>query len=156
MSIAARLKWYLGQNHIPYDCIEHHHSSTSLESAAEAHIPSHQVAKSVLLEDERGYLNAVLPADRHIELTQIREQLRRNLQLAGEPEIGRIFFDCELGAIPALSVPYGIPCVIDRAMLETDDVYIESGDHENLVHLTAADFARINSKAQTARFSMLD
>ena len=154
MSIATRLEWYLNKNHVDYDCVAHEHSRSSLESARGASVDEHRVAKCVLLEDERGYVNAILPADEYVNLASLQRELDRKLEFASEYEIGEIFFDCELGAIPALTIPYGIPTVIDRSMLDLPEIYFESGDHETLVHLSGAEFARVMADATPARFAI--
>jgi len=153
MSLAKRLEWYLGQNHVDYVCVRHEHSDTQLEAAQQCHVPSWQVAKCVLLEDERGYVNAVLPANRRIRISSLREQLERNLELAGEEEIEDIFFDCDPGAIPGITAAYGIPSVIDRQLLDSDEIFIEGGDHESLVHMSGDDFVRLTSDSMMASFS---
>jgi Ala-tRNA(Pro) deacylase len=150
--IATRLKWYLGKQHVQYECILHPHSKSSLESARRAHVAEGRVAKCVLLEDERGYVTAVLPANQQIDLDHLRHLLSRELELASEAELGSIFFDCELGAIPGLTKPYNIPMVIEESLLE-HEVYVESGDHETLVHLSRQDFALLTADATAAHFA---
>lgn len=154
MTMATRLHWYLGKNHAHYDTIRHAHSSSSRQSAMEAHVDEDRVAKCVLLEDERGYLNALLPANRFVSLKRICEELDRDLEFATEGEIGDIFFDCEIGAIPGMAAPYGIPSVVDQSLLDQPEVYLECGDHETLVHLTHTEFARIMADAMTLRFAV--
>jgi len=108
MAIARRLKWYLDSHGLDYELVHHPHSATSLETAEAAALPEGRLAKSVLLEDERGYLLAVLPASCRVELGAIRQQLRRRMELASEAELGDLFRDCELGAVPAAGAAYGI------------------------------------------------
>ena len=77
MAIAARLKWFLDSRGARYELIPHAHTSTSLAAARAAHVPGERVAKSVLLEDERGYVMAVLPASERVELGKLNAALRR-------------------------------------------------------------------------------
>ena len=67
MTIARRVRWFLESRNVEYELLPHGHSSTSLESARAAHVPAERVAKCVLLEDEMGYLMAILPASCRIE-----------------------------------------------------------------------------------------
>jgi len=153
MSMATRVRWYLSQKNLPYDCVSHAPSHTSLESARGARVSGGDVAKCVLLEDDLGYVNAVLPADRKLEIDAVCDLLDRELELASEREIGEIFFDCALGAIPAVTAPYGIPTVVERDLFRHGEVYFESGDHENLVHMTGSDFKRLMAGARAAHIS---
>ncbi len=43
-----------------YDMVKHSHSATAIESAQLAHIPGHQLAKAVVLEDANGYVVSVI------------------------------------------------------------------------------------------------
>ena len=135
MAIATTLKYYLEDHHIEYDMIHHDHSSTSLESAHTAQVPSHQVAKAVVLEDEGGYVVSVLPSSHRLDLQWVNESLGRHLEMAKEDKLPDLFQDCEVGAVPALSNAYGIDVIWDDQLTSSSELYIEAGDHENLIHL---------------------
>jgi Ala-tRNA(Pro) deacylase len=156
MAIAARLKWYLDANGVQYDIVPHPHTASSHETAAAAHIPEDQLAKSVVLEDEQGYVLAVLPASRRVAIGELREQLNRSVELATEGELGELFEDCETGAIPAVGAAYGIPSVVDDALLEALEIYFEAGDHEDLVHMRGEEFLGLLSGSPHGRFSYPD
>ena len=74
MSIASRVEHYLVEQGVEFDVISHPYSSTSMESAQLAHVPGDCIAKSVVLEDDRGYVLAVLPASCPVErISQCRD-----------------------------------------------------------------------------------
>jgi Ala-tRNA(Pro) deacylase len=148
MSIAKRLKWYLDSNGISYECVHHARTRTSLASAREAHVPASELAKCVLLEDERGYVLAVLPASCRLDFDKIEERLHRRLELASEPELRRIFRDCATGAVPAFGNLYGVPTLLDNRLLQPAEVFFEAGDHEDLVHLSGLAFRALLSDAE--------
>jgi Ala-tRNA(Pro) deacylase len=143
MAIAITLKSYLDAHHVPYDVIEHHHSQTALEAAHSAHVPGHQVAKAVVLEDENGYVVSVVPSTNRLDLEWVSETLGRHLEMAEERELRALFQDCELGAVPALSNAYGLDVVWDDQLNAVSDIYIEAGDHEHLVHIKGDDFRQL-------------
>ena len=143
MSIAKRLKWYLGARNVEYAVLSHEPTRSSLDSAKAAHIPSGRLAKCVLLEDERGYLLAIVPASRRIDLDAIEKQLHRHLELASEAELRLLFPDCELGAIPPAGAAYNIPTLIDDALSKMPDVFLEAGDHEQLIHMSGSAFRHL-------------
>jgi Ala-tRNA(Pro) deacylase len=156
MAIAARLKWYLDANGVEYDVIPHPHTASSHETATAAHVPEDQLAKSVVLEDDQGYLLAVLPASRRVSIGELQEQLNRTVELASEGELNELFEDCETGAIPPVGAAYGIPSVVDDALLEASEIYFEAGDHEDLVHMRGEEFLGLLSGAPHGRFSRPD
>ncbi len=147
MSLATRVRWYLDSHHIEYDVVHHEHSTTSLDSGRKANVPPGRVAKGVLLEDERGYVLALIPAACRLEFAAIEDVVHRRLELAGEPELADIFGDCEPGAVPALGDAYNVPMLVDDSLLGLPDLYFEGGDHEDLVHVGAEAFRELVKKA---------
>jgi prolyl-tRNA editing enzyme YbaK/EbsC (Cys-tRNA(Pro) deacylase) len=61
MAIAITLKSYLEGHNVEYDTVEHPHTESAVDSAKSAHVPAHQMAKAVVLEDNAGYIVSVLP-----------------------------------------------------------------------------------------------
>ncbi len=151
MSLATRVQWYLDSHHIDYEIVHHQHSSSSLDSGAKAHLPAGRVAKCVLLEDERGYVLAVLPAACRLSFRAIGDLLDRRLELATEAELGAVFGDCEVGAVPAVGAAYNVPMLIDESLLRMPDLYFEGGDHQDLVHVAAPAFQEMVRNAPHGR-----
>ncbi|NIP18590.1 MAG: deacylase [Xanthomonadales bacterium] len=143
MAIANTLKSYLVEHNVEYDVVHHAHSETALEAAHSAHVPSHQVAKAVVLEDEKGYVVSVLPSTNRLDLDWVNETLGRHLEMAQESELPELFKDCELGAVPALSGAYGLQVIWDDQLKSAPDIYIEAGDHENLIHMRGESFREL-------------
>jgi Ala-tRNA(Pro) deacylase len=153
MSIPTRLTSYLDERGTRYEICMHKHSRSSAETARAAQVPPHQLAKSVLVEDETGCVMVVLPADRNVQLGQLAHLLdRRQLRLADEARIAAIFADCDRGAVPALGMPWGVPTVIDDELESNEVVYMESGDHEQLLRLSSDQFHELMLAAQHGHF----
>jgi Ala-tRNA(Pro) deacylase len=140
MSIASTVSNYLAEHDVDYDVLMHPHTATSSESAEASHVPGTRLAKSVILEDDQGYLMVVLPANRQVDLGELHRQLNRNLGLATEHELGSLFSDCEIGALPAVGPAYGLETVVDDMLAEQPEIYFEAGDHEQLIHVSAETF----------------
>lgn len=154
MSIAPRLRWYLEAQGVRYELVPHPHSASSAETARGAAVPPETLAKPVLLEDEQGYVMALVPASCRVDLRSLSEQLNRELTLAGEREMAPLFHDCEQGALPALGSPYRIPTVYDDALAGLREVCFEAGDHEDVVRMAGAEFVRLLAGARHGRFSV--
>jgi len=95
----------------------------------------------------------VLPASCHLRLGELQDYLARPIGLATEKEVGQLFDDCELGAIPAVGIPYGMEMIVDDSLSEQPDVYFEAGDHMSLIHVNAMAFQRLTADARHGRFS---
>ena len=140
MSIAMTVSDYLAEHDVAYDVLTHPHTATSGETAEASHVPGTRLAKSVILGDDMGYLMVVLPSNRQVDLGELHRQLNRNLGLVTESELGRLFTDCETGALPAMGPAYGLETVVDDLLAEQPDIYFEAGDHEQLIHVSAEVF----------------
>lgn len=152
MSIAPQLRQYLDEAKADYEIIDHQPTQSALDSARSANIPAECVAKAVLLDtDEEDHLLAVIPADRKVELSELRSELGRKPRLADEAEIGKVFRDCEVGAVPP--VGYGVTTIIDDSLDRQRDVYFEAGDHKSLVHMNRDQFSRLTKDARHGQFS---
>ena len=153
MGIALTLQEYLDWEDLDYELIRHPYTASSLYSAEVAHIPGKQLAKSVVLGDENGYLLAVIPATNYIEFSYIQQQLNRNFSLASEEDLTYMFDDCVEGAVPPLGDAYGYEVILDSSLAGLSDVYFEAGSHTELVHLSGYDFRGLMSNAVQGVFS---
>lgn len=153
MSIAASVDRYLSRTGVPYDLVPHQRTSNSSQSAQAAHVSGNQLAKCVMLQDDRGYVMAILPASHRLDVDAVDEQLGRSLSIAREDDLTAMFRDCEPGAMPPLGKAYGLEAVVDEDLLQADDVYFEAGDHLALVHVSGMDFLKLMGDAPLASIS---
>jgi len=143
MAIASTLSNYLTTMGTSYDVVQHRPTMTSMEAALSAQVPGDQYAKSVLLEDDTGYVMAVIPATHRVKISKVGKILDRHLNLADEWELKDLFVDCKLGAIPATGPAYGVETIWDDSLAEQSDVYFDAGDHEEMVHISGLGFKEL-------------
>ncbi|TXL66930.1 aminoacyl-tRNA deacylase [Zeimonas arvi] len=153
MSIPSRLSRYLDRRGAHYQVSTHDYSRSSAETARTAHIPPHQLAKSVVLEDDRGWVVAVVPADSRVMIGRIAELLgRERLRLADEDRIAMLFEECDRGAVPPLAMAWGLPTLVDEDLGSVDVVYMEGGDHECLLRMSREEFREAMAEAIQGHF----
>lgn len=153
MPVSSSLRSFLDAQGIQYEVLEHPRSVSAPRTAAAAHVPGARLAKSVLLEDEQGYVVAVVPSTRRVDLARLHRHTHRMLGLAVEEEIAALFEDCDPGAIPAVGAAYGIKTVVDDSLRDQPDIYFEAGDHEALIHLSQQQFNSLMSGADHGSIS---
>jgi Ala-tRNA(Pro) deacylase len=153
MGIASTVREYLDEAGVDYELIHHSYSPNSRKAADAAHVSPDNLAKPVMLEDERGYLMAVVPASRRVELASLERQLGRRLVLATERELQDLFSDCSKGAVPAVGQAYGVEVIWDDCLASCTDVYFEAGDHTDLVRMTGKEFTFLMSRRAHGRIS---
>jgi len=156
MAISARLRWFLDASGVDYEVLPHPHSRYSAETARRSRVPLRSLAKPVLLEDEQGFLLAIVPAAFRVDVERLSRQLGRPLALATEAEIEEVFFDCEAGAIPAIGTPYRVPTVYDESLTALPEVYFEAGDHDDVVHMSGEAYLELLADCIHGRFARRD
>lgn len=143
MPMSLALQHYLRDHDIAYETLSHRRTSSSLNSAAAAHVPASKLAKPVILEDDTGYVMAVIPATEHLKIGRLNQTLQRHMGLATETELRKLFSDCETGAIPPIGQAYQMETVVDDSLLQCNDVYFEAGDHTELIHVKGSSFRHL-------------
>jgi Ala-tRNA(Pro) deacylase len=129
---------------IPYRFISHSEAYTAPELAASIHIPGRKVAKVLLVWADGEYVMAVLASHHHLDLTQFAQVIRaRQLLLAKEWEVGKLFPDCEIGAMPPLGNLYGLRVYVDMSLAVEPLIYFPAGSHHEVVEMHHEDFARL-------------
>jgi Ala-tRNA(Pro) deacylase len=153
MSVPETVASFLRNNDVEFELVSHRRTSHSMETAQAAHIPGNRIAKAVLLEDGDRYVMAVLPASHRLDPDAVAELLACDIHFVEEEDFGMLFRDCRVGAIPPVGPAYGIKTVVDDAILRLPDVYLESGDHEHLIHVEQDAFMRMMGAADHGHIS---
>lgn len=156
MTIAATLQRHFDDQNVTYQVVTHPATGSSTETAQASHISGNRIAKAVVLSDDGGYLLAVVPASHHLRLEWVEQVVGRTLTMASEQDAGRLFPDCDVGAIPPVGQAYGQDVVLDESLAGLDEVYFEGGDHRSLVKVTGDAFTRLMGSARRGTISAHD
>ena len=140
MGIALTLQQYLDDHHIDYDVLVHKRTHCSEDTLRASHVPGDRLAKGVVLTREGGFVVAVVPACAQVRLETIERMLHCRVSMASEEEIGELFPDCDMGAVPPVPEDYAVEALIDDSLEQQPDVYLEGGDHRSLIHLSGEQF----------------
>lgn len=153
MTIAKKVGDFMADSGVEFDLVSHERTESSSRTASAAHVKGEHLAKTVVLHDGERYVLGIVPSTHRVELDTLGKLLKRRLTLASEAETARLFEDCALGADPPIGPAYGLPVVVDEALMDKDDIYFEGGDHETLVHVSANGFESLMREAERGRFS---
>jgi Ala-tRNA(Pro) deacylase len=143
MSIATTVSDALAFEEVDFDILSHTPTYTAAATARRAGIDPEKLAKAVLLKDANGYLLAVVPANRAIDLPALRRELHRPLDIAEERDLDDLFCDCSVGSVPPIGTWYRVPTVVDTCLRQQPDIYFEAGDHRSLVHVSESVFEQL-------------
>lgn len=139
---ATKLKTFLNAHGIKYVTIDHSPAYTAPEVAASLHIAGRDFAKTVIVEIKGEMAMVVLPANRKIILSDLREMLAdHSLRLASEDEFRERFPDCELGAMPPFGNLYGLKVYVAQSIAEEAEIAFNAGTHREVIKMRFSDFA---------------
>jgi Ala-tRNA(Pro) deacylase len=144
---------YLRNCRVPFETLLHGPMPSATRVAHSLHVPGRQVAKSVLLRAGEGYVLAVLPATHRVDLGRIGEVLAaRDIRLATEDELERVFVDCERGAVPPFGKLYGVPTVVDTTLAGCAEIVVEGNARHEGVRMRYRDYEAVERPTR-ARFA---
>lgn len=148
MPILRKLQEFLDQSNVEYTHTSHPTAYTAREVASAEHLPAREIAKTVVFLGENGYGMAVLPADSVVDLEQLRLDLGlARLRLATEAELGDLFTECELGAMPPFGNLFDLPIYVDTRLASQEYIAFNAGTHRDVVHMKFRDYERLVNPA---------
>ncbi|MGB1272184.1 MAG: aminoacyl-tRNA deacylase [Endozoicomonas sp.] len=143
MSIAPKLKSFLNNCQVDYEVVSHPYSNRALNTAHVACVPVKNMAKAVVLQDQDGYVMAIVPSINKLILRWLNARLNRHLHLVTETGLDHLFPDCEEGAVPAMGIAYGMKTCWDDELNAVQDLYLQGGNHRELIHLQREQFKKL-------------
>ena len=144
MAISSTLNKFLDRHKVEFELVPHAPTGSSMETMRQSHVPGNRLAKAVVLKQQDNYSMVVLPSVEHVDLAALRNQLGHGVELATESELGELFPDCAIGAVPPVGPAWGMDTYLDDCFMAGDDeVFFEAGDHEDLVRLSADQFQKM-------------
>ena len=148
MTVSNQVQEYLRRNSVDFEVVSHPHAPSGMRVAQAAHIAGDCLAKGVLMEDEDGLVLALVPATHRVRVGAVRRHLEHPVGLATEQEVTAAFRDCEPGTVPSIGAPYGLRTLVDDALFGHSDIYLEGGDHRELLHMKGRAFDRLLKSAR--------
>ena len=141
---AAKLKRFLDENQVRYVSIQHSPAYTAQETAASAHVPGRELAKTVMVNIDGAMAMAVLPATTMLDLQLLKGTAgATTVTLASEQEFKSTFPDCEPGAMSPFGNLYDLKVYVDQNLAEDEQIAFNAGTHGELIQMAYEDFQRL-------------
>jgi len=135
---------YLQSNKVEFQVLEHDPAFCAHDVAAVAHVPDSEMAKAILLKIDEHFWMAVLRADQRISPQMIRRAFgAKNVQLAHEEDLGMLFPDCQIGAMPPFGNLYGLPVLLDEGLAADEDIVFNACTHTKSIRMRFRDFRHL-------------
>ena len=137
----------LAHEHVGYEVIAHRRTATACEEAAAVGVPADEVAKTVILGSDYGFVfGAVVLASQKVDLDAVRELLLDDpsTRLATEVEVTYGYPLFELGQASALRRARRRPHDRRPARHREGPVVFESGSQRESVRMEAIDLVELS------------
>ena len=136
----------LERESVEYKYSFHRPTYCAQRMAQEEHVHGQDVAKPVVIKADGKFYMCVLAACCKIDFEALKSILSaKNVHLANELEIERLFPDCEVGAEPPFGSLYGIPTLLDDRLENNDFIIFQGGTHENAIKIHMNDYLRLEN-----------
>jgi len=140
----TRIKDYLDKQGVHYECLEHPLAYTMQEVASLAHIPGHQMAKTVIVDLDGDLAMAVLPANKKMILQDLRDLTgSEQVKFVSETDFQKKFPDCEPGAMPPFGNLYDMEVFMAESLTDNSEIAFNAGTHTEIIKMSFADFERL-------------
>ncbi|MCG8670449.1 MAG: HDOD domain-containing protein [Pseudomonadales bacterium] len=152
MSISSKVEKCLAEQGINYQVVNSEDLMPMHELKSISSVSGEAVAISVMLNDSLGRLQVLLPKDTFLNLSELCEQLGRNLQALSPEEQERLASEQGAETLPAIPSLYNLPIVVDATLMESEKIYLDSGHEGFYVELSHDEFKKALGQADVGNF----
>lgn len=140
---AGLLAW-LAAHGIDHEIHQHDETFTARQTARAEGVSSASFAKVIAVRADDGRLALiVVDASDDLDLRKARDVLgTTGVRLLTETELGALTPGCDLGAVPAVGVLFGLPLYADVAVRDEDAVSFNAGSHRFAVRVDRVTWER--------------
>lgn len=132
---------FLTERGIAFTKFEHEPVTTSDEAAGARGSRLEQGAKALIVKAGGQYYHLIISAAKRVDNSKLRKLLgTRKVRFARTEELLELT-GCQPGAVPPFGNLFGLPVLMDDALLEEDTVYFNCGSHTVSLQMSREDLA---------------
>jgi Ala-tRNA(Pro) deacylase len=144
MAMPEPISEVLRRHRIAFRPIHHRPAYSAQQEAATAHVQGRHWAKTVVCFADEEPVQAVVPADRMVDLDRLRDLVgARSVRLSTEAELGRLYPSYELGATPPFGSLHQQRVFVDTSLVGDPEMVFTAGTHTDAICMHYNDFAEI-------------
>jgi Ala-tRNA(Pro) deacylase len=147
-STFLKIKELLVKKKIEYKHLVHEHVRTSVEAAQIRGTNLEDAAKALIIKTESkdkiyDLIQAVIPADKRIDLKKLKNFLQmKNLSLASPEEVLERT-GCTVGSVPPFGILFGLKVYVDESLLTKEQIVFSAGTHNDSIIMKPQDYLEI-------------
>ena len=160
--ILKKLLKFLGDSKIKYEIVEHKTVYTALDSAETQHIKPQETVKTLVMKitPSKAVL-ALIPANKNLDKTKFKKAVsgwakKENLKIK-PPEFAKELWmkkniKGKIGATPCFGSVFDLPVFADRSLFRAKNLFVNSGDYNYSIKLSAKNFEKALGKITKGSF----
>jgi HD-like signal output (HDOD) protein/prolyl-tRNA editing enzyme YbaK/EbsC (Cys-tRNA(Pro) deacylase) len=113
------------------------------------------LVKSLLLKDSKGSVQVLLPWNYILDLDAVASEYQRNLKALATADLKAALDHAGLTAVPAIPQWQNFSTFVDASLLEYSTLWLETGDHDQMLEVTRDDFCAMVKTATVGRIGIL-
>ncbi|WP_339806476.1 HDOD domain-containing protein [uncultured Marinobacter sp.] len=142
MALAAKVEQFLNRKGVSYDLLPvTNQAGSSFDSAVMARGGAvGSVIRCTAMIDLKGVILVVHPYDSSPDADAIERHTGRRFQPLTAAQTNRLFADCLPGFVPPFGAAYGVPVLVEQALLEENALIMACGGAGALMVLSGRNF----------------
>lgn len=128
---------YFDDHSVPYRRIEHQRAASADEYHAVLGTRYEQQAKALFVRykrtGEKGFVVLAIQAQKRADMSRLGRLLEARDVRLGTSEQLREVTGCEFGELPPVARPFGLQLVLDKDLLNENEIYFNAGDLETSI-----------------------
>jgi len=117
-------------------------------------ISAGNIVKMVLMGDTLGRLQVLFPSDCLLDVDRLNTALGRTLVALPGDDIDSLAASHSVQEIPAIPDITGLPAVMDERLDSLEDIYVDTGDNQQVIRVGKRFFRTAVAKAKLASFTV--
>ncbi|MFL0811329.1 MAG: HDOD domain-containing protein [Agarilytica sp.] len=112
------------------------------------------LVKSMLIQDAKGRVQVLLPADHILDLDAMFRHFSRRFEAVSAAEIRPIISKMDLSTIPAIPRWQGMQTFVEDSLLKQDNLLLESGSFGSALEMRQSEFSSMVATAEVGTFTL--
>jgi prolyl-tRNA editing enzyme YbaK/EbsC (Cys-tRNA(Pro) deacylase) len=151
--VTKRIIEFLTAQNIPFQRLEHEPVTTSEAAAGARGSRLEEGAKALIVKANEQYYHLIISAAKRVDNNKLRKIVGTNRVRFATPEELQKLTGCLPGAVPPFGNLFGLPVLMDDALVAEETVYFNCGSHTVSLRMTRADLVKATG-AQVQSFRL--
>jgi Ala-tRNA(Pro) deacylase len=125
---------------VQFEVLSHARTLTAASEARALGVLPQDTAKTVVVRADGEIVRAVVPASERLDVHRLKEVLgTTEPRLVDEAELGTLYPEFELGAVPPFAGAHGDRVVVDIGLCTCEYLVLEAGSHDKSIRIRTSD-----------------